>query len=98
MSSVVAPTSIRTSARNGVPAVEVKDLRKEFRRRDRKAGRFARRRMPALNGVSFTMQRGECVAIPGQNGSGKSTAVPPTSTVLIYVGGDARIFGHHSLR
>jgi len=31
-----------------VPAVEVKDLRKEFRRRDRKAGRFARRRMPAL--------------------------------------------------
>ena len=33
----------------GVPAVEVVDLRKEFVRRDRKAGRFARkRRAPAL--------------------------------------------------
>jgi ABC-2 type transport system ATP-binding protein len=94
MSSVVAPSSISTSARSGVPAVEVKDLRKEFRRRDRKAGRFARRRMPALKGVSFTMQRGECVAILGQNGSGKSTLVRLLSTLLLPDGGTAKIFGH----
>jgi ABC-2 type transport system ATP-binding protein len=98
MSSVVAPTSIRTSAPNDVLAVEVKDLRKEFRRRDRKAGRFARRRMPALKGVSFTMQRGECVAILGQNGSGKSTLVRLLSTLLISDGGEARIFGHDAFR
>jgi ABC-2 type transport system ATP-binding protein len=98
MSSVVAPTSISTSAPSGVPAVEVKDLRKEFRRRDRKAGRFARRRMPALKGVSFTMQRGECVAILGQNGSGKSTLVRLLSTLLLHDGGEARIFGHDAFR
>jgi ABC-2 type transport system ATP-binding protein len=98
MSSVVAPTSISTSARSAVLAVEVKDLRKEFRRRDRNAGRFARRRMPALKGVSFTMQRGECVAILGQNGSGKSTLVRLLSTLLLHDGGEARIFGHDAFR
>jgi len=81
------------------PAVEVRDLRKTFRRRDRKAGRFARKRpWPALDGVTFTMARGECVAILGQNGSGKSTLVRLPSTLLINDGGEARIFGHDAFR
>ena len=95
MSTLAAPTALALSVRRDVPAVEVKDLRKEFRRRDRKAGRFARRRrMPALQGVTFTIARGECVAILGQNGSGKSTLVRLLSTLLINDGGEARIFGH----
>src|SRR5215204_7042970 len=81
-------------ARDGVPAVEVVDLRKEFRRRDRKAGRFARRRVAALDGVGFSIERGETVAILGQNGSGKSTLIRLLSTLLLHDGGSARVFGH----
>ena len=99
MSTFAPPKPITTSVRPGVPAVEVKNLRKEFRRRDRRAGRFARkRRMPALQDVTFTIARGECVAILGQNGSGKSTLVRLLSTLLIDDGGEARIFGHDAFR
>ena len=77
------------------PAVDVRDLRKEFTRKDRKTGR---RRMPALDGVSLTIARGECVAILGQNGSGKSTLVRLLSTLLLADGGTARIFGHDVFR
>jgi ABC-2 type transport system ATP-binding protein len=94
MSVFAAPTTLNPSVRRDVPAVEVAHLTKEFRRRDRRAGRFARRRMPALKDVSFTMARGECVAILGQNGSGKSTLVRLLSTLLINDGGEAHIFGH----
>ena len=76
------------------PAVEVVDLRKEFVRRDKKAGRFARKRRAAIESVTFTMERGECVAILGQNGSGKSTLVRLLSTLLLHDGGSARVFGH----
>src|SRR5213082_2585378 len=95
--STIAPSTTDLAARldRQVPAVEVRDLRKTFRRRDRKAGRFARKRpWPALADVTFTIARGECVAILGQNGSGKSTLVRLLSTLLINDGGEARIFGH----
>jgi len=95
MSTFALPAALATSVHRDVPAVEVKNLRKEFRRRDRSAGRFARRRrMAALHDVTFTIARGECVAILGQNGSGKSTLVRLLSTLLIDDGGEARIFGH----
>jgi ABC-2 type transport system ATP-binding protein len=81
-------------------AVEVHNLRKEFFRRDAKRSglRKRRRRVPALEGVTFTMERGECVAILGQNGSGKSTLVRLLSTLLLPDGGSATIFGHDVVR
>ncbi len=95
--STFAPSTFDLASRldRQAPAVEVRDLRKTFNRKDRKAGRFARKRpWPALDDVTFTIERGECVAILGQNGSGKSTLVRLLSTLLISDGGEARVFGH----
>ena len=77
-----------------MPAVEVQSLRKEFIRRQ---GR-RRERSVALDGVSLSIGRGECVAILGQNGSGKSTLVRALSTLLLYEGGTAEVFGHDVAR
>jgi ABC-2 type transport system ATP-binding protein len=98
MSTVAPSTSTTTPSHRGAPAVEVRSLRKEFRRRDRSAGRFVKRRMAALRDITFTIERGECVAILGQNGSGKSTLVRLLSTLLINDGGEARIFGYDAFR
>src|SRR5512138_2723672 len=63
------------------PAVEVTGLVKEF-------GEFR-----AVDGVSFTVRRGECYGLLGPNGAGKTTTIrvlygysPPT-------GGTARVLG-----
>jgi ABC-2 type transport system ATP-binding protein len=85
-----------TNNTNGVPAVVVDALRKEFFRNDGRRGlRRRRKRVAALDGVSFEVRRGETVAILGQNGSGKSTLIRLLSTLLLDDGGTARIFGHN---
>ena len=76
-------------------AVEVHNLRKEFVRREK--GVRTRRRV-AIKDVSFTIERGECVAILGQNGSVKSTLVRLLSTLLLHEGGEARVFGHDAFK
>jgi ABC-2 type transport system ATP-binding protein len=80
----------QTVQESEVFAVEVRDLEKVFTRRKG----IGRKRRTALKGVTFTMERGECVAILGQNGSGKSTLVRLLSTLLLHDGGEARIFGY----
>ena len=96
--SIMASTSA-PAAPAAAPAVEVLGLRKEFLRRDRRDGRMARRRrVAALNELTFGISQGECVAILGQNGSGKSTLVRVLSTLLLYDGGAARVFGHEVSR
>ena len=76
-------------------AVDTRDLRNEFVRKDRKRGK---RRVAALEDVTLEIARGECVAILGQNGSGKSTLVRLLSTLLLPDGGTARVFGYDVVR
>ena len=92
------PSDVSTLTATGgadVPAVEVSGLRKEFKRRAPRGAAGPRtRRVAAVDGVSFTMERGETIAILGKNGSGKSTLVRILSTLLLHDGGTARVFGH----
>lgn len=95
MDHPVSINKTRTRPSSALPAVKVRDLKKHFSRRDRREGRFKRRRkVTALTGVNFNIDHGECVAILGQNGSGKSTLVRVLSTLLLQDGGSAHIFGH----
>ena len=92
-------TAAADSRSDPVLAVDVAGLRKEFRRKLPRGSKGPRRRLvAALDGVSFTMTRGETVAILGQNGSGKSTLVRVLSTLLLPDGGRATVFGHDVYR
>ncbi|MEX1077974.1 MAG: ABC transporter ATP-binding protein [Homoserinimonas sp.] len=53
------------------PLVQVKDLRKEFTLRSPKPGEPTT--FTAVDGVSFSVPRGQTVSIVGESGSGKST-------------------------
>ena len=48
----------------------------------------------ALNGLSFSVQSGEAVAVLGRNGAGKSTVARVASGLVRAAGGDVRVFGH----
>lgn len=51
-------------------------------------------RLTALAGLSLTIRGGECVALIGANGSGKSTAVRTIAGLLEPTGGTVRVAGH----
>ena len=51
-------------------------------------------RLVALAGLDLTLAAGECVALVGANGSGKSTAVRAIAGLLEPSGGTVRVCGH----
>ena len=51
-------------------------------------------RLVALAGLDLSVEAGECVALVGANGSGKSTAVRAIAGLLEPSAGTVRVFGH----
>src|SRR5882672_4589180 len=71
-------------------AIHIFNLKKSFRKRNgfRKASRLW-----ALNGVSFSVAKGETYGLLGPNGSGKSSLIRILSTLLIADSGEVRMRG-----
>lgn len=74
--------------------IVVEDLRKEFTVR-RRAGRLRRERVQvrAVDGVTFSVARGEMLGYIGPNGAGKSTTVKMLTGILVPSGGRAMVAG-----
>ena len=72
------------------PLIEVKDLKKYF---DINTGMFTSRPLKAVDGVTFSINRGETLGLVGESGCGKTTVgrtllhlYTPTSGQIIYDG------------
>ncbi len=70
--------------------IEVRDLKKYF---EMKSGAFKKRTLKAVDGISFSIKKGEALGLVGESGSGKTTAgrtilnmYTPTSGEIFYKG------------
>jgi ABC-2 type transport system ATP-binding protein len=68
-------------------AIDVVDLKKTYRTP------FARRKVEALRGVSFQVERGHIFGFVGPNGAGKTTAIRTLMGLIRPTGGSATILG-----
>ena len=82
--------------------VEMKDVYKLFRVTQRRPGLWGSlqnlvrprfREVRAVDGVSFTLQRGELVGYLGPNGAGKSTTIKMLTGLLVPSGGEVVVNG-----
>jgi ABC-2 type transport system ATP-binding protein len=69
-------------------AIEVVDLRKTYRTPMR------RRKVEALRGVTFSVERGHIFGFVGPNGAGKTTTIRTLMGLIRATSGRATIFGH----
>ncbi len=70
--------------------LEVKDLKKSFRGRGK-----APERLQAVDGVSFSVGRGECLGLIGESGSGKTTTAYMAAGLLPADSGEVSFHGKH---
>lgn len=68
--------------------IEVTDLQKTYRTP------FARRKVEALRGVSFTVEEGQIFGFVGPNGAGKTTTIRVLMGLIRATGGSAKLMGH----
>jgi ABC-2 type transport system ATP-binding protein len=74
------------TAEKGMPVIEVQDLVKKYGSQR------------AVDGLSFTVGRGELFGLLGPNGAGKTTTISVLATLLASDGGRASIGGHDVAR
>ncbi|MDH6135208.1 ABC-2 type transport system ATP-binding protein [Kitasatospora sp. MAA4] len=74
--------------------IELEDVARTFTIRA-KVGRLRRERreVRAVDGLSFTVQAGECVGYIGPNGAGKSTTIKMLTGILVPSAGRLRVAG-----
>ena len=77
---------------NDVPAVEVKNLVKDFK------GALGVERVRAVKDVSLQIAPGEVYGLIGPNGSGKSTTMKAVLGLVAPTSGSTAIFGRNSLK
>ena len=69
-------------------AIDVHDLTKTYRTP------FTRKKVEALRGVTFSVERGHIFGFVGPNGAGKTTTIRTLMGLIRPTGGSAKILGH----
>lgn len=70
--------------------IEVKNLVKKYKI---KSGKFGREERTILNGISFSVKKGEVFGLLGPNGAGKTTTFKVLTTLLTPTSGEVFILG-----
>ena len=73
--------------------IEVAQLRRDFTQLQGAWPRRTRLRIPAVDGVTFAIERGSIVGYIGPNGAGKSTTVKMLTGILVPTSGTVSVLG-----
>ena len=76
-----------------MPVIELSDVSRAFTIMSRTGFRRTRREVRAVDGLSFSVERGEVMGYIGPNGAGKSTTIKMLTGILVPSGGSIRVAG-----